>query len=85
MSEFVETFLYPIQYSLFLCNCFAELDFMATTIRGKLTSSGHCKVLAYPCLTSLGSLVSYTNSAITSHNAASTFMLLSLCLSAVQT
>ena len=71
MSKFVETFLCPIQYCLFLYNseyCFAERDVMATTARGNLASSSHCEALTYPCLTSLDSLVSYTN--LASHNVA---------------
>ena len=88
MSKFVETFLYPIQYSLSLCNSehyFAEQNVMAITVKGNQASCDHCKPLAYPYLTSLGLLVSYTNSATTSQNAAYSFMLLPLYLSVVQT
>ena len=88
MSKFFETFLYLIQYSPSLCNSehyFVEQVAMAITTRDSLASFGHCKALAYPCLTSLGLLVSYTNSAIISHNATSISMLLLLYLSTVQT
>ena len=64
MSKFVETFLCPIQYFLSLCNSehyFAVQNAMAITAKDNLASCDHCKPLAYPYLTSLDLLVSYTN------------------------
>ena len=85
MFKCAETFLYPAQDPPILCNSkhyFAEQP-LAITVRGNLASSGHCKALAYPYLTSLGLLVSYTN--LASHNAKSSLMLSLLYLSEVRT